>query len=317
MRHKTNFLINYITLFLMIISCSQTNNKQKNMMQNPNINSKNIVEEITKQVKRYDYEPRYFIKISQNWCFAEILVNDLPVYNNYVDEIVGMSVSINHCIFKSGIQKIKYRLYPVENNFDDNTSIEIRVIEYNNKNKEDGKEIIFHESNNEKMILKKSFYEYSYTFNATVPYTLNGFEETTNLEEITNKKENELKLIKKYESISKLYEIKNYDEIARISYNDMKNQFISEYNNYDIEDTWNELIDVYKNPTLKMEPIKDYKIVYYGNGHLVTLIHDSNDKRLKGKGLIWGKYLEEGKTKATFNNCLMYIPKGKTEFEVY
>ncbi|RZJ47351.1 MAG: hypothetical protein EOO44_22320 [Flavobacterium sp.] len=66
-----------------------------------------------------------------------------------------------------------------------------------------------------------------------------------------------------------------------------------------------------------MEPIKDYKIVFYGNGHLVSLIHNSDDKRLIGKGLIWGKYLDEGKTKATFSNSLMYIPKDKTEFEVY
>lgn len=100
-----NLITIFFTLFTIINSCSQTNKSQTNMMQNPEINSKNIVESIKKQVKHYDYEPRYFIKISQNWCFAEILVNDLPVYSNYIDETVGLSISINHSILKAEHKK--------------------------------------------------------------------------------------------------------------------------------------------------------------------------------------------------------------------
>lgn len=109
------------------------------MEQNSEINSKNIVEEITKQVKYYNKEPRYYIKISNQNCFSEILVNDIPVFQNFNINNFTTTEEIGHLIFKNGEQRITYRMYnlgdwqgdefPV---FNHNSELTIRVDKQDN-----------------------------------------------------------------------------------------------------------------------------------------------------------------------------------------
>lgn len=73
-----------------------------NLAQNPEINSKNIIEKVTNTVKRYNKEPRYYIKINNQNCFSEILVNDIPVFQNFNNNNFTTTEEISHLIFKDG-----------------------------------------------------------------------------------------------------------------------------------------------------------------------------------------------------------------------
>ena len=108
-------------------------------MQNPEITEKNIVDKLASNIKHYDYEPMYYLTYVQNVCYSEILVNDIPVNKNFQEIGDGGTVPINNCIFKSGIQKVTFRLYPVGKNKDfdfptlvDNTEMKIEVEESDN-----------------------------------------------------------------------------------------------------------------------------------------------------------------------------------------
>ena len=52
------------------------------------------------------------LSYEQNICYSEILVNDIPVNKNFTELVDGGAVIINNYIFKSGLQKVTFRLYP-------------------------------------------------------------------------------------------------------------------------------------------------------------------------------------------------------------
>ena len=95
------------------MACSQ--NKSQ-IMQNPQITADNIVDEITKQVKYYDYEPVYQIEFTINHCYAEILVNDILIYKSYEEEGESTTESINYSILSKGDQRITIKMYATEQN---------------------------------------------------------------------------------------------------------------------------------------------------------------------------------------------------------
>lgn len=310
MRYSKLLIIILIANFS--LNCSQKKENIKDM----DVNSKNIVEEIAKHVKHYDYEPRYFIEIGQNMCNAEIFVNGLPVYRNFEELSVSTSISINHCVFNSGLQKITYKIYSNDNK---NAFLEINVKEFDNKNPEsDGKEIFNHKSNmlTTNVDYSSTPYEQTFDFKAVVPYELIQIGEYEDLRQI-DEGILQSKLENKYNNIKKLYEDKDINGFAKIMYPSMCNQFVSEYNDKTIQFGWNELSEVFENPTLKIQKVDSYHKEVSQNGRFVRFIQNSNDIRLKKKSVIWGLYKVQNKTKAMFNGSSFYLPKDKTEFEVY
>lgn len=312
---KYSRLIFFMLIFTFSLSCSQ---KKDNMQNNNNIeiNSKNIVEEITKKVKRYDYEPRYFIEIGQNMGHAEIFVNGLPVYRNFEEASVSTSVSINHCIFRSGVQKITCKIYT---DSPDHAFLEVNVKEFDNrKHDAPGKEVIMNRS----QALVKNIdyntqpYEYTFEFKASVPYQLAQPKEYQNLKKLgSNVLTEELK--ERYSKIKNLYINKDIDGLARAVYPSMSNQYISEYNNSTVKTGWNELKEVYENPTLKMQDAESYETEISEDGKFARFIQKSSDPRLRHRSVLWGLYKAGGKTKAMFNSSSFYLTEGKTKLEVY
>lgn len=310
---KYSRLIFLMLIFTFSLSCSQ---KKDNMQNNIEINSKNIVEEITSKVKHYDYEPRYFIEIGQNMGNAEIFVNGLPVYRNFEEESVSTSVSINHCIFRSGVQKITYKIYT---DSPDHSFLELNVKEFDNKKHDaPGKEVIMHRS---RALVKNvdyntTPYEYTFEFKATVPYQLNQPKEYKNLKKLGNDVLN-AELKERYGKIKNLYENKDIDGLARAVYPSMSNQYISEYNDSTVKTGWNELTEVYKNTTLKMQDAESYDTEISEDGKFARFIQKSTDPRLKHRSVLWGLYKVGGKTKAMFNSSSFYLTEGKTKLEIY
>ncbi|CAM3860091.1 MULTISPECIES: hypothetical protein [Flavobacterium] len=321
-----------VALFTIAQGCTQ---KNKTMItQNPSITADNIVDELTKQVKHYPSEKIYNFRYENFNCFIEIFVNDILIYKDFTDSKAGSGFDINPCIFKSGLQKVTYKMYPAKDNnlnkFEENTYLTLQLESYDLKN-ESADDIIYKIHKTPVTIVKdeygneselfvatgKDYYEGSFTFEAEVPYELEGFEDAQDLRKM-DPKELEKKLINEYAVIKNIYQNKEYDNIAKISFYNLKNQFVAKYDDEKyIKDVWKMLMDAYKEPSFEMQPIENQKMVFFADGKLVALMQSTTDNRLRGNTALWAKVNHDGGLRPMFCNRYFYIPKGKTKFEVY
>jgi len=327
-----------ILILTALQSCSQ---KPETMInQNKNITSDNIVDELGKQVKHYDKEIMYKFKVGNEYCYVEILINDIPVYKEFKEPLSSTAFDINHTIFKSGTQKLTYKIYPVGkiedsnvafNTLIDNTNLELTLKSYDNNNA-NAEDVVYKTYKTPVTVRKdeygngtdifigtgKPYYEGSFTFEAQVPHELHPpFENAKDL-----RKEDPIflqtQLLKKYKEIWNVYQNKEYDNIAKTSYDFLKNQFKAEYASQKfIKEAWDEKIDIYKSSTFEMQPIEKYKMEFFADGKLVALLIDSNDNRFKRNSALWAKVDYDGGLRPYFSICYFYIPEGETEFKVY
>ena len=323
-----------VVFCICFVGCSQK--KESMISQNPNINEKNLVEEINKQVKHYPSEKVYGFRYENFNCYFEVFVNDIPCYKDFITHKAGSGFDVNVCIFKSGIQKLKFKMYPANdekttiNEFIESTYLKLQLETYDKKHR-DADDVVIQKfktpvtitkdqygNNNEKFIAAgKSYYEGSFTFEAQVPYQLEGFDTIQDLRKIDPKIMKQ-KLVEKYQEIWKVYQNKQYDDIARISFENLRDQFIAEYHNEKhIGDVWGMLMDIYKQPTFEMQPLQDYELVFFADGKLVALMQTSNDNRLRGHSALWAKVDYDGGIRPQFCNRYFYIREGETAFKVY
>lgn len=60
-------------------------------------------------------------------------------------------------------------------------------------------------------------------------------------------------------------------------------------NKVEIKKSWDDFIERSKHPTLEMQSIENYKMVFFADGKLVALMKNTEDNRLKGSTALWGK----------------------------
>ncbi|MFK7048335.1 hypothetical protein FLACOL_01261 [Flavobacterium columnare] len=325
----------YLILLISLQNCSQK--KEVTMItQNPHITANNIVEEINKEVKHYPVEKVYIFAYESLDCHFEIFVNDVPCYKDFSEPGSSSGFDINQCIFKSGTQKLTFRMYPADpdnptiEKFTEDAYLSFQLESYNNKNK-GAEDAVYQKFKTpvttskdqygniiEKFIANgKTYYEGSFTFEATVPYQLQGFDKMQDLRKM-DKKVLEQKLLAKYQEIWQMYNNKQYDDIARIFYNKLKDEYISSYEtNEGVKENWASFINTFKNDTFEMQPLKDYKLEFFADGKCVALMQTSLDKRNRGSSALWAKFKEDGKVRAAMFKNYFYIPEGETEFKVY
>ena len=192
-----NFKLIIMGTLFSLQGCSQ---KQNTMItQNPDITAANVVDKIAAQVKPFRVQPLYDLDINQSWCYAVILVNDIPVYTNFEDVLVGTGVNINNVILKSGTQKVTYRLYPVDEykgekipTLINETEMGLKVKTYDNLAEEIQKQLIMKvltpsttpSGSIGPSLSGKAFYEGSFSFEAEVPYQLPGWENSQDLRKL-------------------------------------------------------------------------------------------------------------------------------------
>lgn len=218
-----------LVLSFSLSSCAQTKEEhQKNQEQNQiEMTKKEFVEKIASRIKRYDYEPLYYIRINKNYCLVEVLVNDLPVHKDFKLANFATPLQINYSILRSGTQTLTYRLYPVGDlvkqdygygdtvtTLVDNTSLSISIIEVDNRSQkklDDEKVIITHTVKTDKdgyfIASGKPYYEFTFEFEAKVPYELEGW---TNGQDLTKVDSTLLKnkVVKFYNKVKDIYEKK-------------------------------------------------------------------------------------------------------------
>ncbi|WP_299243014.1 hypothetical protein [uncultured Aquimarina sp.] len=336
-----------IYILLISVICNACGQKQQSSLKPNSVNSinkqivtaDNVVEKIFNKVKRYPKEPKYFIRPAQENCVYEILVNDQLMVNEYGIEQYATPVSINEGIFRSGLQTVTVRLYPLGDAVKDaygegetvttllpKTRMNVQVVKYDAFNIDSSldaeKEVILHKAPTDKEGKFKGtglpYYEYTFTFEAEVPYNLEGWSKTQDLTEF-DKEELKEQMVKYYKNIQKIYENKDKDALARLVYGDYLAIAQTKYwTEQDIKEAWQEAVEKLEWDIIefgnKGEYI-DYDMQFYGNGRLVALKHPSlepTDKRSRGSSGFWFKYKKGDRIKGRFIWYYLCLPEGES-----
>lgn len=267
---------NIILIFTILICFSACSQKKETMInQNPNITANNIVEEIAKEVKYFPQEKVYNLEYENYYCRFDVLVNDIPIRKNFDKPLGGSALEINQNVFKNGIQKVTYKIYPAGKIEDqdeeyktlkDITYLKFELSSYDLKN-EDANDVNYMEYKTPSTEVKiseayseqkfdgagKTYYEGSFDINVDVPYNLNPpFENAQNLRKF-DQKILEAKLLAEYKKISSVYQNKEYDNMARLAYDNLKSTYISSYTKKeDIKKEWEQKIKMYKSSEIEM-----------------------------------------------------------------
>ena len=330
-------LTNTLLFLFCVLGCSQK--KTPTINQNQNITAENLVEEITKEVKHYPKEIMYAFRQYSFNCYFEIYIDDILVAKNF-DNLLADSFDINKVLFKSGIHHVNYKLYPLGNNniyntnystLVDDTDFSLSLVSYDSKN-DGADDMEYYKYNLPKIETKvnpnystykfegsgKSFYEGKFDINVDVPFKISApFENAQDLRKM-NKKELEAKLLTKYKQVWSVYQNKEYDNIARLEYDDLKNLYVSNYDSKEIiNENWQEYLKAYKSPSFQMQPVEKYKLEFFANGKMAALMLDTTDNRLRGNTALWTKVDYDGGLRPLFLNIYCYIPQGETELKVY
>ncbi|GEM56122.1 hypothetical protein B0A58_02445 [Flavobacterium branchiophilum NBRC 15030 = ATCC 35035] len=327
-----------LILVMSLQSCSQ---KPETMInQNKNITSDNIVEEITKEVKHYSKEPIYGISHLGDYCFFEVFLNGMPVFRNF-DNNVPDAFEINNSIFRNGQQKVTYKMYPVGKNVemevDYNTlvadsKLKLRLYSYDLKNKQahDIEYLKYEAPQIEEKVTAdysrykfagagKTYYEGSFDITVDVPYELNPpFADAQDLQKM-NQKELETMVLKEYQKIRQIYLNKEKDNIAKLTYERLKDDLVADYATPEkVKAAWNQLNEIIIQGDVEILPVANYKMVFFAGGRLVALFTDDSNPEIRGGNALVCK-VKSGEFKNSIFEIkhFLYIPKGETEFKVY
>jgi hypothetical protein len=329
-----------LCLILAVSFCNCGENKKKVNMQNPNINANNIVDELSKQVKNFSSEPIYLFSYDKYYCHFEVYVNDILAFKNFKNNMSSSAFEINKYLFKNGKNKIVYKMYPIgivegskenHNTLMDKTYLKLNLESYDLKNA-DAEDIKYSTYTTPSVTIKtgggysvekfegagKEYYEGSFEIDVKIPYAIHPvFEKAKDLRRMDQIVLND-KVFKMYSNLHKYYDDNNLDNIAKTSFDGFRDEFVSSYKSKsEINDTWNELISIYKNSSFKMQPIKDYKLEFSADGKLVSLISNNLDYKFRHSHALWAKVNLDGGIRPFFIDTYLYIPEGETEFKVY
>ncbi|WP_444666997.1 hypothetical protein [Flavobacterium columnare] len=328
-------IISITILISLLINCKK---QEQKIMQNEKVTSNNIVQLITKNIKYYPQEKVYKLGYIANYSFFELYINDIPLDNSYSNFSSSSAFEINTRVFKSSKYKVLYKMFPVgrvnDEIFDklrDNSYLDFTLKSYDLKN-ENASDIIYshyktpmnkvqisEKYSEEKFVgAGKTYYEGSFDIEVQVPYEIHpAFEKAKDLRKI-DKKELEAKLLSAYQKVWNIYQNKEYDNIAKISFDSMKDELVSKYaSKEEVAEYWNYLLTAYKSDTFQMQPIKDYKLEFFADGKLVALMQNTEDYRYRGNTALWARVNHDGGMRPLFCNRYFYIPEGESEFKVY
>jgi len=292
---KKIILLGLTSLLLTITSCAQTTKKQENMSTEYRDKIKNIY----KEVKTYDYNPTYQLKVNTNLCTYEAYINDILVDFSFTPGRTAgeQNMDIPQYILKSGKQTVRFKIYPkaikkgeLENLVDKNADFSIRIVhgEYYKTKFEDFKEIF--RMKLPKVTVDVPYIELKGEFEAIVPYELEGWSKGMDLSKEDPKKLEE-GVLGRMKEIASLYENKDIEGLAREQYKYLKEYDQAMYNNkIENSDEWEKMAKSSLDESIKTELLNG-KMKLMGKGKVVTvLIENGVDKN---EGIIRNETKEE------------------------
>lgn len=118
-------------------------------------------------------QPMYKVEVKAYLCSIEIFVNEIPSFSYFGEPQIATDIPINNLIFKSGKQKLRFKITPLFNNekLNKETKIEINIFVKEANDFYLKKEIVA-SYRMEETVENKPFFEGTIDFLATIPYTL-------------------------------------------------------------------------------------------------------------------------------------------------
>lgn len=316
-----NRIIILIALSLSIVGCSQ--NKKNIMKENP----------LLANIKSFNYEPVYNLEVETIYNY-EILINGIPILikrNNFMSYNATIATPT---ILKSGLQNLEIRIYPIipfvkdgapvrpakeflqddlkfnlivkQTAWDKNGDLEEpkEVLYYNLLNEKDGKKIDFS---------KLKEYKEKLTFKATVPYVLQGWENSTDLSKMDSSALKE-EVTAFYNKFRNAFENKDSDfyinAIKNSEFNIYQSYYLTQIEALNKSNKWIDFVKEGKT----LEPIEKYEMKIYGDGKLVSL--RGTDPWNKDEGILRYKYKKGGFNYVLTFDIFLHKPKGSKEFEI-
>lgn len=257
-----NKLIGIIFSFLLLIniSCNKAQDKLKQ----------------TINLKTMNEQPIYTLKVTSGNPY-ESYINNMVLEKDYLTGSSDSELIINDLILKSGKQKLQIVLLPNDGNKTvDKLGIDyltLSIYRYNNgyTSYVERKSTLIYEFKLDDPHVEMPIITKEWIFNIDVPYKLKNWEHSIDL-----RKEDEDKLLKEV--------VDYYNHLANIINKGDKNSFLtimkvrdsevfkSLYNDAELIKEDEQYIDNRLSKSIgNIQPIKNYNIVFYGNGKIVTL----------------------------------------------
>ncbi|MBT2622258.1 hypothetical protein [Chryseobacterium sp. ISL-6] len=323
----TKFILTLL-LTASLISCAQES-------KNKTMTAEQRIEYLSKKVQKFDNEPLYQLDIQSIFNF-KVMVNGVPVYSNF-DKIPGMTrVNINSSILKSGKQSIEVELYPgydnngTQKNFLENGENFILKVEKTAWNKDGSiktpEEVLEFKNSDQNIDYSKlTEYKTSVNFEASVPYTIKGWEDGQDLSKL-NQKDLELKVVSFYKNMVSAFKEKDYDYLNTIFLNADSEWYQAEYFPKDMitkfqstkgrkgksVSTTRANSDKYSQ---NVYPIENYVMKFYANNKIVRL--EPKEGLNRGESLLGYDDIDKnGMNRKTFIDMLLYIPKGTDSLQI-
>ncbi|WP_148639422.1 hypothetical protein [Aquimarina longa] len=309
-----------LSVFVFCGSCAQDH--KKNNMKRP-------IERLYSNVDSLDYTtmPQYFIEGYQSGCFYEIYINGILIFEHY--ENVGLmnhATPINSRILQSGIQKVTIKLFPLGkiNNkeyttIDADDSFRLKIFKRDKKQPYEAGAYDIVKEHYAPLTDGLPYYEETFTFEAEVPYQLNGWSESQVLIDMDPKElEQEiLDFYKEYDDIIQNQDEKKWVDMAttrELEY--LKSAHYNDSKNSGIRSRINHFINVIDSDFIEPFPMDKYKIIFGGDGKVVTL------KSIDRKGRAAYSYGVEvemsGKMRKERQSKYLHLhkPKGSNKLEI-
>ena len=285
------------------------------------IDRTNYAQRVYESVKHYDKEPVYYFRVHKQNCLIEIYINDVNFYGDFELSNIITPTRIGH-ILKSGPQKVKVKMYPVgdlinqdlglENappatTLSDKAGVAIDVVMIDNKSRKgfDDEKLIVQKVNPKETAGKES-YEFTFTFDAEVPYEFEGWTNGQDLRKLDPDLVHQ-KALEYYKMVGQLFLQKDLDSWLKVQYL-LEKRVAGMF--YQDKQYLDELVDEVKlemNREYTILPFENYTVEYMGDGRLVRLVTNSQDPDFRGGGALYLDY-DEG----TFlPGITLYLPKGR------
>lgn len=266
----------YLLVGSSLLSCGQEKKE---------INNPSLIPELYKSVKFSDHKANYRANISVSACNFTLLVNDVPVAQ-YFEESGGTfttTAPINNVILKSGQQTYRLILYPGYTEgkpakaLAENLTVDITIegFAYNGSAiKKVGTPISLVSVSGKQQNYRQAGQPsavFEGVFNIDVPYELTGWSKSKDL---TKEDPNKLlqEIFASYKEYSNILTTRDSVRLSNLVYQKEKEYAQALFlDRNETQKQWDSYSTMIRATRLKMEPLENYKLRFYGNGRLVTL----------------------------------------------
>lgn len=327
-------LICFFSILTSLICCEKknTNKLEKNKMmydinkyifpEAKDVTTSNFVEKLNSQIKHYDSEPIYYFRLNKQNCLVELYINDVSIFDDYEISNYITPIEIGH-ILKSGSQKVTVKMYPIGNlnneswgktdakpttHLTEDSQVAISIISIDEKgNKGLDDEKLITKQMSPKDATGKEVYEFSFTFDAVVPYEFEGWNKGQDLRKL-NQNLVRNKALEFYKMVGEIHMNKDVNSWLKLNYPSdirIKSAFFRDKQN--LQETLTEYENIFKGVDFTVNPIKDYKMDYMANGKLLMLITNNMKSEYRGGGALYlahsgGFYLP---------SITLFLPEGR------